>query len=230
MSKILVWDLPTRVFHALLTVGFIAAFAIAQFSGEHSAWFPYHMLLGIVLGVMVVLRVIWGVVGTKYARFESLLFSPSALLKYLRSAFTSRGERYTGHNPGSGYAILAMLLLTLLVVATGLLMSTGSETAEELHSLAAYALLAVAAIHVVGVVWHTIRHRENIARSMITGVREGQPDDAIPSSRPIVALIFVAVVAYLGVGLFRDYDPSTHETRIPIAGAVIHLGEGEDHE
>ena len=111
MSKILVWDLPARVFHVLFGAGLITAFVIAQFAGEHSRLFPYHMVLGIVLGIMLVLRVVWGFVGTKYSRFGSLLFGPKALLQYLKSALTSRGQHYTAHNPGSSYAILAMLSL-----------------------------------------------------------------------------------------------------------------------
>jgi cytochrome bd-type quinol oxidase subunit 2 len=148
----------------------------------------------------------------------------------LRSVFSSHGERYVAHNPGSSYAILAMLALTAVVAATGLLLSTGSEAAEELHALAAYGLMAVAAVHVLGVLWHTIRHRENITRSMITGSREGQPDEEIASSRPIAAMAFVAVMTYLGVGLFRNLDESRHETTVPGLGITIQLGEGEDHE
>ena len=229
MSKILVWDLPARVFHVLFGAGLITAFVIAQFAGEHSRLFPYHMVLGIVLGIMLVLRVVWGFVGTKYSRFESLLFGPKTLLQYLKSALTSRGQHYTAHNPGSSYAILAMLILTGVVVATGLLMSTGSEAAEELHVPAVYALMAVAVVHVLGVLWHTIRQRENISRSMITGFREGDPSEAIPSSRPLTAVVFVALIAFLAVGLIRNYDKARDETRLPLVGIAIHLGEGEEH-
>jgi cytochrome b len=227
MSKILVWDLPTRLFHGFLTVGFIASFAIAQFTGHHSSWFPVHMLLGIVLGAMVVLRLIWGFTGSRHARFDAFLFTPATVWKYVKSALTATEPRYVGHNPGSSYAILAMLVLLGVVVATGLLMSSGSEAAEELHSVAAYALLAVVVVHVLGVGWHTIRHRENISLSMITGRKEASPDDAIPSSRPLAALAFVAIIGFLAVGLFRNYDPAKSQTSLPFLNTVIHLGEGE---
>ena len=206
MSKILVWDLPTRLFHGLLTVGFVTCFAIAQFAGEHSSWFPVHMLLGIVLGAMVLLRVIWGFVGSRYARFDTFLYSPVAAWKYVKGAITATEPRDVGHNPGSSYAIFAMLVSVGVVVATGLLMSSGSEAAEELHSVAAYVLLAFVVVHVLGVVWHTIRHRENITLSMITGRKEGLPADAIRSGRPLAALAFAAMVGFLAVGLFRNYD------------------------
>ena len=79
-SQVLVWDLPTRIFHWLLTVGLVASFAFAECSGEHSPWFSAHMIIGIVLGLMLVLRVGWGIVGNSYARFGSFLYGPSALL------------------------------------------------------------------------------------------------------------------------------------------------------
>jgi cytochrome b len=229
MSKVLIWDLPTRLFHGLLTVGFIACFAIAQFSGEHSTWFPVHMLLGIILGTVVLLRVMWGFVGSRYARFDELLFTPGTLWKYIQGAIARTAPRYVGHNPGSSYAILAMLLLVGVVVTTGLLMSNAVEEAEEVHAIAAYVLLAVVVLHVLGVVWHTIRHRENITLSMITGRREGQPADAIGSSRPLAALAFVALVGFLAVGLFRNYDQANSQTKLPFIGTVIHLGEEEHH-
>ena len=229
MANVLVWDLPTRLFHGLLTVGFVACFSIALLAGEHSAWFPVHMLLGMVLGAAVVWRVIWGIFGSRYARLNQLFYSPAALWKYLRGAITSTEPRYVGHNPGSSYAILAMLVLLIVVVATGLLMSNGMDEAEEVHSVAAYALLAVVIVHVLGVGWHTIRHRENITMSMITGRREALPAEAIQSGRPLAALVFVAVIGVLAAGLFRNYDKVKNQTQLPFLGTVIHLGEDEDH-
>jgi cytochrome b len=228
-TKILIWDLPTRAFHVLLAVGFIVCLSIAQFAGEHSPLFPYHMMLGIVLGIMLVLRLIWGFVGTRYARFNALHLSPVALVQYLMSALTARGPRYTGHNPASSYAIVAMLVLLGVIVTTGILMTRGFEAAEELHGVFAYALLAVAVVHVLGVAWYSIRHRENISRSMITGFKQGLPEDAITSSRPVVAVAFLALMAVVTIGLLQNYDPAKRQTRVPVVGAVIHLAESESH-
>ena len=100
-SRILVWDLPTRLFHWFVTVGLVACFAFAEFSGEHSPGFMIHMILGIVLGLMVAMRVVWGFVGSRYALFDSFLFSPAKVLSYIRGAFTGQERQYVGHNPGS---------------------------------------------------------------------------------------------------------------------------------
>ena len=115
-------------------------------------------------------------------------------------------RQYVGHNPGSSYGIFAMLILLGMAVVTGLMMSGGNEAAEELHAASSYALVAVVAVHLIGVVWYSVRHRENITLSMITGTKAGEPDDAIPSSRPIAALVFVAVVGIVTVGLFQNFD------------------------
>jgi cytochrome b len=229
MGKILIWDLPTRAFHALLAIGFIVCLSIAQFAGEHSPWFPYHMMLGIVLGIMLILRVLWGFVGTRYARFNALYLNPVALVRYLISAFSAGGPRYTGHNPGSSYAIVAMLVLLGVIVTTGLLMTRGIEAAEELHGISAYVLLAVAAVHVLGVFWYSIRHRENISRSMVTGYKQGTPEEAITSSRPVVAIAFLTLVAVAAIGLLQNYDPAKRQTQVPVVGTVIQLAESESH-
>lgn len=230
MSKALVWDYPTRLFHWALTVGFAIAFAIAVLAGHRSAWFPVHMILGLALGVVAVLRIIWGFVGTRYARFGSLLFAPTALAGYLRGAVTGQAPRFAGHNPGSAYATFAILALTLITAGTGLLMSRDVEAAEELHELAAYALAAVAVVHIAGVAWHSWRHRENLAASMVTGAKETEgADEEIASPRPVAGIVFALIIATATVGLFRNYDQQRHETKLPLLGTPIHLGEEEHH-
>jgi cytochrome b len=217
------------LFHLFLATGFLLSFAIVKFGGEHSELFPYHMMLGIVLGAMVSLRVIWGFLGTKYARFSSLQLNPLDLVRYARTALSKRGPQYTGHNPASSYAILIMLALAGVLVASGLLMTRGGEGAEEVHASAAYLLLAVAAIHVLGVIWYSIRHRQNISWSMVTGYKVGEPQEAIRTGRPVVAIGFAAAVLMLLAGLVRNYDEAQGTTTLPVTGTVIHLGES-DHD
>jgi cytochrome b len=230
MSRILVWDLPTRLFHWFLTVGLVACFAFAQLSGEHGTWFSAHMLVGIVLGLMLLMRVAWGIIGSKYARFDSFLFSPITVLNYVKGAITSQDRQYVGHNPGSSYGIFAMLFLLGMAVITGLMMSSGGDAAEELHAVSSYALMAVVAVHIVGVVWYSLRHQENITLSMFTGTKVGESADAIPSSRPTAALVFIAVVGFVTVSLFQNYDKTKGQTKLPLINIVIPLGESEGSE
>lgn len=230
MSRILVWDLPTRLFHWLLAAGFAAAFAIAILASDEHPLFPFHAILGLVLAFMVVLRVLWGFVGTRHARFRSFLFGPVSVLGYLKRVMTTRGARYVGHNPGSSYAIFAMLALVLGTVISGALRQTGSEAAEELHELFAYCTIAVAAAHVAGVLLHTVQQRENITLSMFSGLKEGEPSDAIPSARPVAGVVFLLFTLLWAGGLVRNYDRAAQRTILPVVGVAVQLKEAEQAE
>ena len=227
MQRVLVWDIPTRLFHGLLTAGILCAFAIAQFAGESSSLFPFHSMLGVVVGAMLIFRIAWGFIGTRYARFRSFLFTPAAVIEYLKGVLTAQGGRYVGHNPGSSYAIFLMLGLSLLVVTSGLLLSGENEAAEEIHSITAYALIGVVAIHILGVILHTIRHRENIVLSMVTGRKDAQAGEEILSSAPLTGGMLALVAALLFAGLYRNFDPVSRQTTLPLIGTTIQLGEGE---
>ena len=79
MRRTLVWDIPTRLFHWLFAGGFIAAAVIALGQGDDSPLFPYHGMIGLALGLLLVLRVVWGFVGSRHARFGSFAFGPRAV-------------------------------------------------------------------------------------------------------------------------------------------------------
>lgn len=230
MARILVYDLPVRLFHWLLAVGFLSAFVIAQFADEHSSLFPYHMIIGLMLGLMLVLRIVWGLIGTRYARFGSFVFGPSDVIGYFKGVLFGGGQRHAGHNPGSSYAVFAMLAVTLLVVLSGLLMTIGGEAFEEVHSVATYVLLALVAAHLLGIIIHTLRHRENISASMVTGTKEGEPTDGIISAKPVAAVAFILLIALWTSGLLRNYNSSTQQTTLPLMGVAVQLGEAEHEE
>jgi cytochrome b len=113
MTRVLIWDLPTRLFHWLLSGGFTAAAAISLILGEDSPLFPYHAIIGLTIALMVCLRVIWGIIGTRYARFGTFIFGPGAVVEYMKGTLLGGGKRYIGHNPGSAIAIFALLALAL---------------------------------------------------------------------------------------------------------------------
>jgi cytochrome b len=224
----LIWDLPVRLFHWTLAAGFAVAFGIALLTGEHSSVFPYHMMIGLVLGLMVVLRIIWGLMGTRWARFSTFLHSPAAVVGYMSGIVTGRARRFVGHNPGSAYVILAMFLLVLLLVGTGLMMSSGNESVEEVHGLLAWLLVVLVVVHIAGVVIHTIRHRENITASMIHGHKAAEPTDAIPHAAVVPAIAFTALVVGFATLLLVRFDPAESSVRLPIVG-TLQLGEGDEH-
>ena len=125
----LVYDAPTRLFHWLFAALFVAAYGIANFA-EHSSAFPLHMLAGMLVVVLVVLRLIWGLVGTRHARFGSFALGPRALVEYIRAAFSGGGSTWVGHNPASSWSALVMMALALRVargLRIGLLGRTGGR-------------------------------------------------------------------------------------------------------
>lgn len=227
MARVLIFDWPVRLFHWLLAGGIVLAFAIAQLADKHGALFPYHAMIGIVLGAVLVLRLIWGLVGTRYARFTSFLFGPAAVMQYLKGVATGKTQHHVGHNPASSWAIFLMYAGVAAVVASGLMMSRGIEAGEEVHEVAVYALLAVAGVHVLGVILHTVRQRENITLGMITGRKAADERAAIRSAAPLSALFGLAIVLMLGGTLLRNYDPARKQTTLPLIGTSIGLGEVE---
>lgn len=229
-NNVLIWDIPTRIFHWLLVGGFVAATFMAFVFGEHSPLFPYHAIIGLILGAMVVLRVIWGFVGTKYARFTSFSFSPGAVFNYVTEVLRGVAPPHVGHNPGSAYAIFAMLAMMVGLPLSGIMMGRGGEAFEEVHEFFAYAMILVAAVHILGVVLHTIRHKENITASMIHGRKTTDPSNAISSSRPIVALVFVLLVTTWAWGLVSNYDTQNRSIRLPVFGIELKFEENEDRE
>lgn len=227
-SRVLVWDLPTRIFHWLFAGSFIAAFTIGQVVDDDAAAFKLHMLLGGVMALLVLLRVAWGLVGSRHARLSSFAFGPRAVASYFASALRGKETPHAGHNPGSSVAIFLMLGLAPGLAVTGALMSTGGEVVEELHELLAYAMVAVVGVHLAGVVWHTIRHRENIARSMVDGLKVAEPDQAIRSSHPVAAVALIVLVGLWTGALVKGYDATTERVTLPIIGTTISLTEGEE--
>lgn len=233
MKRILVWDLPVRVFHWLLAGSFVGAFLIANVVDDESSLFAVHMWLGGIMVAMVLMRLIWGLLGTRYARFRSFAQAgPRALWGYVRGTLKGEGEgeRHVGHNPGSSLAAYLIFALVLGLGITGAFMSSGGEAFEEVHEVLAWLLLGTVVVHVAGIVWHTVRHRENIARSMVDGRKVGDSEAAIPSARPVVALVFLAVTGLWAGGLYAGYDGATNTVRLPLIGQSLQLGEDEEHE
>jgi cytochrome b len=127
--------------------------------------------LGYTALAMVAFRVLWGVFGTRYARFGALPLSPQRALVYLRSLASARPEHHLGHNPAGSLAIYALLVLAAATALTGLaaFADGGGRWLGELHEGVANAMLAVVIVHIAGVVLGSLAHRENLAAGMLTG-------------------------------------------------------------
>jgi cytochrome b len=168
------------VFHWLTVLSFAGAWLTA----ESERWRLVHVTLGYTLAGLVVFRVLWGLVGTRHARFASFVRGPAAVRRYLRSLLGGQPEHHTGHNPAGALAIVALLALALGVTATGWAgyNDVAASWTEEVHEVLANGMLALVLVHVAAVVLASRLHRENLVAAMITGHKQGSPQ--MPSAAP----------------------------------------------
>ena len=191
-QPVLVWDAPVRVFHWLM----VLCFAGAYLTSESEVWRLVHVTLGYTMVGLVGFRLLWGMLGTRYARFAEFVQGPGAVLRYLRTLLRGQPAHHTGHNPVGALSILAVLVLTLAIGATGWAgyNELAGEWVSELHEGVANTMLLVIAMHVAGVVLSSRMHHENLARAMVTGHKSGAQQDAIRSAWWSLAAVLLAAV------------------------------------
>lgn len=170
-----------------------------------------------------------GGIGTRWSRFGSLDFRPSALARYLGGATgVSDVTRYAGHNPATSWFLIASLLIVLGLGVTGYQMGRGNEAGEDVHEVLAWTLFVLSTLHLAGVVWHRIRQRENLAVSMITGYKAAEPASAIRSIRPVSAVALVAILAVWVTALVAGYDAPAGRLTLPLLGTSLQVVEQEE--
>ena len=209
-QAILVWDLPVRVFHGLLALSFAGAYVTA----ESERWRLAHVTLGYTVGGLIVFRLLWGLIGTRHARFASFVRGPAAVLRYLRSLLSAQPEHHVGHNPAGALAIVALLGLGALLVLTGWATynDVGGEWLEDLHEGVANTMLAVVLVHIGAVLLSSRLHHENLVRAMVTGRKQGAPSEGVRRAWRVPALLLLAAVLGFWVQQWRSAPA-------PVAGA-----------
>ena len=191
-QKIRVWDVPTRVFHWSLATSFLGLFI----TGDSERWRDIHAWLGYTVLGLLAFRLIWGLIGSRYARFSEFTRSPLEAIRYLLSLVKGNPHRYVGHNPAGAVAIYLLLALGLASGVSGWMVfeEIGGDAFEELHEILANTMLAVVIVHILGVLLSSVLHRENLVRAMVTGNKVGERSESIESSRWIVGLLLIAMV------------------------------------
>jgi len=161
-----VWDPVVRLLHWSVVAG--CAINLIMEEGNQ-----VHRSVGYFVAAAVVVRVVWGFVGTGHARFTSFIPTPAILLGYLRALISRTEPRYIGHNPAGSIMIMALLGSLVVVSVTGWMMGLdryfGNELLEELHETFAMTIAALAGMHVAAAIFESIRHRENLIKAMFTG-------------------------------------------------------------
>jgi cytochrome b len=186
-AYIKVWDPLVRIFHWALVFCFLLAFITEdELPGVH-AWAGYGVLL------LLAIRVAWGFVGPRYARFSNFVYSPAHIAGYLKDTLMLRARRYIGHNPLGGAMILALLASLTLSGLSGMALygatefagplagamagmsDSGAHMLEEVHEFFAYLTLTLVVVHVGGVLFESLVHRENLVRAMLNGLKRDNP-------------------------------------------------------
>lgn len=170
MKRMKVWDPFVRIFHWSLAAGFGANALVLDDDGKAHQWLGYAVV------VLVLLRVLWGLVGTRYARFTSFPPSLSQSMSQLREMIGGIRNIHVGHTPLGALMIYNLLFSMLVIGISGWLMTTdmfwGVEWPEELHEASvAWAELSVL-LHVAAVVFESWRTSVNLPRAMITGCKD----------------------------------------------------------
>ncbi len=192
---ILVWDFPTRIFHWTLAI----CFAGAIITQDMESLRVVHNTCGHTMLGLVTFRMIWGLIGTKHARFASFVPGPKRVFAYIKGLLTKKPIHTVGHNPLGALDVLLILSLVIGVATSGIMLDGGfaEELFEDVHEFLANLLLLVIGVHVLGVLFSSFTHKENLVKSMISGYKLGDASEGIPRT-----FWWLGLAMILGIGYF----------------------------
>lgn len=224
-DKARVWDLPTRIFHWALVACIIAAFVTAKIGGNAMIW---HGRLGLAILGLLVFRIVWGFVGSTYARFAQFVRGPAAIRAYLKGEW--RGQ---GHNPAGALSVLALLGVITAMAGTGLFANDdiafegylmpliGSDLSGRItgiHHLFEKVLMLLVVLHVGAIVFYARVRKHNLVKPMLTGWADGKPCESARGGGAVAFLIatLVAVVTvWAASGALLPAPPPPPATEAP---------------
>lgn len=164
-----VWDGLVRLLHWTL----VAAVATAWLSTLGLGFVRWHEPAGYVALATVAIRLVWGFTGSRFAKFSEFVCGAGSVLRYVRQLRANKEPRYIGHNPLGGWMVVALLACVASLGLTGWLYTTdafwGEAWLDRLHYVLAWTLLGLIALHLTGVMFTSVRHRENLVPAMFTG-------------------------------------------------------------
>ena len=194
-QSILVWDVPTRVFHWLLVVCFTGAWL----TSESERLQMIHYAFGYSACALVLFRLVWGVVGTRYARFSQFIKGPKEMIGHLIGLLGSHKNEVPGHNPVGGLVMLGLMLSILLIGLTGYLSVKEflGDFMSGAHEAIASLALALVVVHIAAAVIMSLLQKENLVRAMVDGKKQGLPEQAIRFPQYLIGLLLVLGWGYI---------------------------------
>lgn len=179
-DQVRVWDAFVRIFHWAVVVLFAVAYVTEDDLLQVHVWAGYGV------GALVLLRIVWGFIGSRHARFSDFVAGPARVRSYLADLLRFRGHRYLGHSPAGGAMVIALLVMLLLIVGSGIALYAArnglgplvdfiprnrptARTIEGVHEFLANVTLVLVGVHIFGVLLASLVHGENLIRSMISG-------------------------------------------------------------
>jgi cytochrome b len=209
-TKVTVWDLPTRIFHWALVLCVMGSAATAQIGGAAMAW---HFRCGYAMLSLLLFRLIWGVVGGRWSRFTSFIYTPKATVTYLRGQ--GHPEQSIGHSPIGALSVFVLLATLMIQALTGLASDDEITSAGPLVGLVSSAwvssatfyhanvgkltLLGLLALHIGAIVFYQVGKNQNLIRPMIDGNKE--VDVSIKGSKDNTATRLLAMAVLIGCAL-----------------------------
>lgn len=202
MSRIAIWDLPTRLFHWAMVLLMPALWWTAE---EHL--YDWHFLLGELALGLILFRLFWGLLGSSTARFAGFVKGPGAILAYLRG----RAPAHVGHNPLGALSVIALLLLLATVVGLGLFASDEDGLAPgplshlvsydsarilaERHEQVFWILVGFIGLHVAAILFYLLVKRDNLVAPMITGHAPAAAGGGEMAAAPLWRFLLAAILA-----------------------------------
>ena len=193
-QNILVWDVPTRVFHWLL----VLCFAGAWLTSESERLQMIHYAFGYSACALVLFRLVWGLIGTKYARFSQFIKAPSEIIGHLKGLLSGHEHSSPGHNPVGGLVMLGLMLAILVIGLTGYfsIKEFLGNLMSEAHEAIASLTLGLVVIHVVAAIVMSLLQKENLVKAMVDGRKKGLPDQAIRFPQYLIGFLLIAGWGY----------------------------------
>lgn len=193
-ESVLVWDFPTRVFHWLLVISFVGAWITSEGEAQQMV----HYAFGYSACVLVIFRIVWGIVGTRYARFTQFIKGPTETMYYIKSLLMGNKQPGLGHNPAGALVMISLMILIILIGLTGYwsVKEFFGDLMSGAHEAISNLALGFIAIHIAASIIMSIFQKENLMKSMVTGKKLGTPEQAIRYPMYLVGIGLIVAWMY----------------------------------